>query len=157
MTFVAALPLILALLCGILDLGRTVFLCMELENAATSVCRDIKDKSLTVMDEDLLVARACVASPSLSVSNLGLAAEVAFEDPEEGSYVHRLYDQGGGGFSERLSHTKTRRFEVMLTIRGAYLTPIGGLTVQSLGDTADFEFVARSVGFVDETVEGGGW
>lgn len=157
MTFVATLPLLLAILCGILDLGRTVFLCMELENAATSVCRDIEDEALTAADADLLVARACAASPSLKVSNLVLTAEIAFEDPEESAYVHRLYDRASGEFSERLSHTRTRRFEVMLTIRGAYLTPIGGLSVQSLGDTADFEFVARSVGFVDETVEGGSW
>ncbi len=157
MTLVATLPLVLTLLCGILDLGRTVFLSMELENAAASVCRGIEDEALTAVDEALLVSRACAASPSLEVSRLDLVVEVAFEDPEEGSYAHRLYDREGGGFIERSSHTRTRRFEVTLTLKGAYLTPVGGLVVQSRGNTAGFELVARSFGFVDETVEGGRW
>lgn len=157
MVLVMSLPLVLLLLCAVLDFGRLVFLHMELENAAAHICREVEEGTMTTWEADVLSAVAFEVSPSLEVDGLSLSADLDFAESEERSYVHRFYGGVGDGFVGRLSHTRERPFGVTLSLEGECLTPIGGLMAPAFGGVDGFDLVVRSTGRMDETVKGGVW
>lgn len=157
MVLVMSLPLVLLFLCVALDFGRLVFLHMELENAAANICRDLEEGTMAARETDALHAVAFEVSPALETADLALSVDFEFAESEERSYVHRFYSRADDGFVGRISHTREKPFEVILSLEGECLTPIGDLITPEFGGVDGFELVAMSTGCIDETVEGGVW
>lgn len=158
MSFLLALPLLLTLLFAVVDLGRTVFLGMALEDAAHAACRAVCSPGTNSGTVEAAERAAFAASPALAAEGLQLEASVDVGGREEEAYAHRLYDAGEESFRERPSMVARRSVRVDLKLRGSYLTPVGALLAAAEGrESAQFAFAASARGERDETVEGGAW
>ncbi|WP_232050936.1 TadE/TadG family type IV pilus assembly protein [Arabiibacter massiliensis] len=156
-SFLLALPILLAFLFAVVDLGRSVFLGMALEDAAHAACRAVCSAGSGEAEQTAREA-ALAASPSLAAEGLRLAVAAHVGELEEEPYVHRLYDADEGAFEERPSRTARRTVRVDLELEGSYLTPAGALiaVAEGRGD-GGFAYAASAAGERDETVEGGAW
>ena len=140
MAFVIALPLLLLFLFAVVDLGRSVFLSMALDDAAHAVCE-----------------AAFAAAPALDRDDLHLDVSVRYGEFEDRPYEHRFYNERTDAYDERTSFARSRPVEVSLVLEGAYLTPLGaGLSSGGEG-SGRFAFRAQVRGAADATVEGGAW
>lgn len=157
-TFVVALPLLLLFLFAVVDLGRTVFLSMALNDAAYAACRAVSQHPAGEGLGERAREAALVASPALGGDGLRLEASVRFDAPQDRAYTHRFYNAATGSFDERASKTTSQAVEVTLELAGSYLTPLGTVLSQASG-TADgrFAFQTQVRGFSDATVKGGAW
>lgn len=159
MTFVVALPLLLLFLFAVVDLGRSVFLHMALEDAAHAVCREASGHPAGDVAESRLREAAFAAAPALARDGLRLDVGVRFGEAEDFEYAHRFYDGASGQFVERPSRVRSRPVEVALVLEGGYLTPLGA-ALSSGGEgegSGRFSFRAQVRGVADATVEGGAW
>ena len=135
MAFVIALPLLLLFLFAVVDLGRSVFLSMALDDAAHAVCE------------------AASGHPAGDVADVS----VRYGEFEDRPYEHRFYNERTDAYDERTSFARSRPVEVSLVLEGAYLTPLGaGLSSGGEG-SGRFAFRAQVRGAADATVEGGAW
>lgn len=158
MVFVVALPLLLLFLFAVIDLGRTVFLSMALNDAAHAVCRTVSDRGGGRVAESQIRQAAFEASPALDREDLQLRVVVRYGEYEDRAYAHRFYNEATGLYDERVSHTRTRAVEVSVELEGAYLTPLGEALSSAAGEGAGrFACRARASGVADATVEGGAW
>lgn len=159
MTFVIALPLLLLFLFAVVDLGRSVFLSMALDDAAHAVCREASGHPTGDAAESQLRAAALAAAPALERDGLHLVVSVRYGEVEDRAYAHRFYNEATGAYDERTSYARSRPVEVSLVLEGAYLTPLGA-ALSSGGEGAGagrFAFRAEIRGVADATVEGGVW
>lgn len=155
--FVLALPILLAFLFAVVDVGRAVFLHMALEDAAHAACRAAADRPAEATTAGLHEA-ALTASPALSGDGLRLVVSARFDEARTTTYVHRLPTGKPGEFEEREAHVRFRPIEVEAVLEGRYLTPLGSaLALASGSGDSSFRFVSSSKGVSDETVEGGAW
>lgn len=156
--FVIALPLLLLFLFAVIDLGRTVFLSMALNDAAHAVCRTVSEQAGQSASESQMRQAAFEASPALDRDGLRLRIAVQYGELEDRAYAHRFYDEAAGRYDERVSHTSTRAVEVSVELEGAYLTPLGDALSGAAGEGAGrFVYRAQASGVADATVEGGSW
>lgn len=156
--FVAALPMLLLFLCAVIDLGRTVFLNLELSNAAAAVCRSAEESEDAVPSAAMCTEVACAASPSLGADGLFLEARTTWGEVREHPYSHWLYNSETKGFSERQARTYSRDIAATLVLRGAYLTPVGQAFSAVTGNAdGTFEYQASCLGSVDLTMKEGPW
>lgn len=155
--FVLALPILLAFLFAVVDVGRAVFLHMALEDAAHAACRVAADRPAEATAAGLHKA-AVAASPALSGDGLRLVVSARFGEAQTTTYVHRLPAGEPGVFEEREAHVRFRPIEVEAVLEGRYLTPLGSALAFAGGSgDSSFRFVSISTGVSDETVEGGAW
>ena len=158
MIFVVALPLLLLFLFAVIDLGRTVFLSMALNDAAYAACRTASAHPAGDVAESQLREAASAAAPALGQDGLQLEVSVRYGEFEDCTYTHRLYNEETGVFDERTSLTKSRTVEVSMVLRGGYLTPLGtALSGAEDGGDGRFALRAQARGVADATVEGGAW
>lgn len=156
--FVIALPLLLLFLFAVIDLGRTVFLSMALNDAAHAVCRAASDRGEESISEFQMRQSAFEASPALDRDDLRLRITVHYGEFEDRAYAHRFYDEDAGRYDERASHTRARAVEVSVELEGAYLTPLGDALSDAAGEgSGRFVYRAQASGVADATVEGGAW
>ena len=147
--FVIALPLLLLFLFAVVDLGRSVFLSMALDDAAHAVCEAASGHPAGDVAESQLREAAFAAAPALDRDDLHLDVSVRYE--------HRFYNERTDAYDERTSFARSRPVEVSLVLEGAYLTPLGaGLSSGGEG-SGRFAFRAQVRGAADATVEGGAW
>lgn len=157
-TFVIALPLLLTFLCAVLDLGRTVFLHIAIDDAAHAACRVAASVPVGSASEQAVRAASLAASPALASNDLRLTATVDYGEAESVSYPHHVYDGAAGGFEELPAEARRRRVNVSVRLEGSYLTPFGTLLSAAAGrDDSGFSYRAESTGYVDATVEEGLW
>lgn len=158
-TFVVALPLLLLFLFAVVDLGRSVFLSMALDDAAHAACREASGHPAGDVAESQLREAAFAAAPALDRAGLRLGVSVRYGEMEDRAYAHRFYNDATGAYDERTSYARSRPVEVSLELAGQYLTPLGAaLSGGSEGEGAGrFAFHAQVRGVADETVEGGAW
>lgn len=158
MTFVIALPLLLLFLFAVVDLGRSVFLSMALNDAAHAACRVAREHPDGDVSPSQVRESAFAAAPALEAEGLRLKSSVRYGELEDRAYVHRFYDEATGTFDERASKTSSRTVEVSLELEGGYLTPLGEALARADGaEGGRFVFRARARGVADATVEGGAW
>lgn len=153
--FVVALPLLLVFLFAVVDLGRTVFLHMALDDAAHAACRAACGYSVGEESRAELERSALSASPGLKGEALRLDVSANYGQPEEVPYSHRWYDENAEEFVTRPSVAVRRAVEVECVLRGAYLTPLGAVLSGESAGGSSFVFKARAQGVCDETVGGG--
>lgn len=157
-SFVLALPILLAFFCAAVDLGRAVFLGMALEDAAYAACRAVCSEGAEGATSDALRDAALLEAPALSGDGLTLEVSVQVGEVQRERYAHRLFDAETGSFLERPSQTACRPVRVALRLKGTYLTSVGALAATASGEgEAGFSYEAAAVGTIDETVEGGSW
>lgn len=154
-TFVVALPLLLMFLFAVVDLGRSVFLSMALNDAAHAVCREASGHPSGDVAESQLRAAAFAAAPALDHDDVRLDMSVRFGEYEDRAYAHWFYNDATEAYDERTSYVRSRPVEVALVLEGSYLTPLGA--VLASGDAGRFAFRAQTIGAADATVEGGSW
>ena len=155
--FVIALPLLLLFLFAVVDLGRSVFLSMALDDAAHAVCEAASGHPAGDVAESQLREAAFAAAPALDRDDLHLDVSVRYGEFEDRPYEHRFYNERTDAYDERTSFARSRPVEVALVLEGAYLTPLGaGLSSGGEG-SGRFAFRAQVRGAADATVEGGAW
>ena len=155
--FVIALPLLLLFLFAVVDLGRSVFLSMALDDAAHAVCEAASGHPAGDVAESQLREAAFAAAPALDRDDLHLDVSVRYGEFEDRPYEHRFYNERTDAYDERTSFARSRPVEVSLVLEGAYLTPLGaGLSSGGEG-SGRFAFRAQVRGAADATGEGGAW
>ena len=125
MAFVIALPLLLLFLFAVVDLGRSVFLSMALDDAAHAVCEAASGHPAGDVAESQLREAAFAAAPALDRDDLHLDVSVRYGEFEDRPYEHRFYNERTDAYDERTSFARSRPVEVALVLEGAYLTPLG--------------------------------
>lgn len=156
MSFLLVFPVLLTFLFAVVDLGRTVFLNMALEDAAYAACRAACASTEKASSEAELRAAALSASPALDGEGLGLVAQARQGDLVREEYVLRIFDEESGAFAEYPTQAAYRTVRVELALKGSYLTPVGSLIAAVSGnEDAMFTYVATAVGEVDETLKEG--
>lgn len=152
--FVVALPLLLVFLFAVVDLGRTVFLYMALDDAAHAACRAASGLAAGEASRAELEHAALAASPGLKSDALHLDVSASYGELEEASYAHRWYDESIKGFVELPSIASRRTVEVECVLRGAYLTPLGKVLSLAEGEGSSFVYEVCVQGVCDETIGG---
>ena len=155
-SFLLVLPVLLTFLFAVVDLGRTVFLNMALEDAAFATCRVACASAEQTSSEAELRAAALSASPALGGEGLALTARVQQGDPVAEERVLRIFDEEQGAFAEYPAQTAHRTVRIELVLEGTYLTPVGSLIATASGrEDATFAYVASVAGEADETLREG--
>ncbi|MFQ9179185.1 MAG: TadE family protein [Eggerthella lenta] len=121
MAFVIALPLLLLFLFAVVDLGRSVFLSMALDDAAHAVCEAASGHPAGDVAESQLREAAFAAAPALDRDDLHLDVSVRYGEFEDRPYEHRFYNERTDAYDERTSFARSRPVEVALVLEGAYL------------------------------------
>lgn len=156
MSFLLVLPLLLTFLFAVVDLGRTVFLNMALEDAASAACRMACTSDKESPSEEALRMAALTASPALGDGKLSLKAQVWRGDPKTEEQVLRIFDEEAGVFVEYPAQTARRTVRVELVLEGAYLTPVGSLIAAASGRAdSTFDYRAAAAGEITGTLEEG--
>lgn len=157
-SLVVTLPLLLVFLFAVLDIGRTIFLNMALQEAAYAACRVVADEQDPTVSEKALIYAAKQASPGLNDAGLVLNLELKRGNREVVPFVQHRYQSPTQSFEEYPAQASWVNVEVVLTLEGRYLTPLGILLAGQRGDSkAGFVFEARAQAVVDKTLEGGLW
>lgn len=160
-SFVVALPVLAVFLCGAVDLGRSVFLGMALDDAAHAVCQEAASKSLAewnsgAVAESRLRACALEAAPALGAAGLALDVAATCGDEVEVRAMHRGFDGVEGAFRAQEVALRSREVRVEARVDGTYLTPVGAIIAAAQGAAdAGFSFRASAVASMDTTTEGG--
>ena len=149
-----ALPLLLTFLCATVDLGRTVFLGIALNDAAYAAARAAAAQPDGTISTDELLAAARAGAPAVGGGGLDLAGSVFVGSEEARRVPQRVFDANAGSFEQRPVEARRRPITVQLSLRGRYLTPVGAAVAASRGDAdARFELRASFSSEWDGTVE----
>ena len=100
MAFVIALPLLLLFLFAVVDLGRSVFLSMALDDAAHAVCEAASGHPAGDVAESQLREAAFAAAPALDRDDLHLDVSVRYGEFEDRPYEHRFYNERTDAYDE---------------------------------------------------------
>lgn len=145
--FLLVLPLLLTFLFAVVDLGRTVFLNMALEDAASAACRVACASGEETPSQEALRVEALAASPALGNGELSLKVQVSRGEPVNDAQVLRIFDEEAGTFVEYPAQRAHRSVRVELALEGVYLTPVGSLIAAASGRAdSTFEYRATAAG-----------
>lgn len=148
--FVVSLPILLVFLCGVLDVGRAVFLRVAVDDAAHAACAAVSTApagGATPIAYDA----ALRAAPALGAEGLAMRVVVEYEAEEVVSYDHHVYVDAGESFETRPVRLLRQPVEVAVRLEGRYLTPIGNALAAVAGNVEGrFSYESRSAGAVVE-------
>lgn len=146
-SFVMVLPILVTLLCAIVDFGRLAFVGAELEGATQSACKwACAEVSLTgkVSPTDREIVQVMKeTAPSLGLFGSGCSAKLQCLDVSETTYLQRSFNAESESFDEHIESMPSLQVSVSSTLEGAYLTPLGSLLSQK-GD-GTFSLSAQAV------------
>lgn len=146
---VVCLPLLLALLCGMIDLGQMALGHMSADDAAYAACRMLAADSGSSQQD--LEKAAAAAAPMLSGS-MTVSAETG--PVKTTPYTHRLPSESGS-FEERDSNSAFREVEVTVESSVEPMTAVGALLADAIGAEGGFPVKATRHATSDALVEGG--
>lgn len=145
-SFVMVLPILITLMCAIVDLGRLAFIGTELESATQTVCRRMADQvslSGVALPSSCDITEALSdASPSLSSLGVRCSATCRVSDTPDISYQRHRFDAETGLFIDENASMRAAKIEVSSTLEGDYLTPVG--QILSAGGGATFGLSAQA-------------
>lgn len=148
--FVVSLPILLAFLCGILDIGRAVFLRVSVDDAARAACAAASTAPVGGATP-IAYDAALGAAPALGAEGLAVDVAVEYEAEEVVAYEHRVYVDAGEAFEARPMQLLRRPVQVAVLLEGRYLTPIGDALAAAAGNAEGrFSYESRSAGVVVE-------
>lgn len=143
------LPILLVLLCGMLDLGQIAVGHMSADDAAYAACRMLAaDGESTQQD---LEAAANAAAPMLSGS---MTVEKEVGPVQTRAYVHHL-PSDSGAFGERESNAAFRDVSVTVESSVEPLTAVGAVLAGAIGSDGGFPVKSVRRATADALVEGG--
>lgn len=136
-SFVMVLPILIALACAIVDLGRLVFVGAELDSATQAACKWASgqlsvDGMKSISNQEISQA-VRDASPSLTSAGLRCSATLRCSDAADVVYTRRSYHAESGVFEEQADLASRVEVSVSSTLEGSYLTPLG-LVLSSQGN-----------------------
>lgn len=138
-SFVMVLPILMSLMCAIVDLGRLTIMEAELESATQTACGRMVDQiasSDSAAPNDHEVTRAVVdASPSLSSFGARCSATCRVSDAPSVSYQRHRFDSASGLFVDEDASMNSVEVQVSSTLEGDYLTPVGLVLSRDGGGT----------------------
>lgn len=146
---VVCLPILLALLCGMVDLGQMALGHMSADDAAYAACRMLAADSDSSQQD--LEEAAAAAAPMLSGS-MTVSAETG--PVKTAPYIHRLPSESGS-FEERDSNSAFREIEVTVESSVKPMTAIGAVLADAIGTDGGFPVKATRHATSDALVEGG--
>lgn len=145
-SFVMVLPILITLMCAIVDLGRLAFMGTELESATQTVCRRMADRvslSGAALPSSCDITEALSdASPSPSSLGVRCSATCRVSDTPDISYQRHRFDAETGLFIDENASMRAVKIEVSSTLEGDYLTPVG--QILSAGGGATFGLSAQA-------------
>lgn len=149
-----ALPVLLTFLCATVDMGRTVFLGIALNDAAYAAAHAAAARPDGAISADELLAAARAGAPAVGGTGLDLSGSVFAGSEERKPVPQRVFDPGSGSFGRRPVEARSRPITVRLSLRGRYLTPVGAAVAAARGDAdARFELRASFSSTWDATAE----
>lgn len=146
-SFVMVLPILITLVCAIVDLGRLAFIEAELDNATQMACKwassqlSLENKSNLGSQEVLRAVKE--ASPSLASPGLRCSAELQRSEASSTDYVRHSFNAETGSFEDQADSVASIKVSVSATVEGAYLTPLGSLLSQE--NDGSFSLSAQAV------------
>ncbi len=149
---VFALPLVLLMVAGVLDLSALVKCRLSLDSAATAAVRYCMDIPEAAGDPAAL--RSYLASIDPAYAELGLSVSLGAE--ESRSYTHIVYPGVSEAAVRRESRCTYQPFSVELSYTGSYYTLVGrGISLAAGGD-GSLSARCRESGCIDRT-DGSTW
>lgn len=149
---VFALPLVLLMVAGVLDLSALVKCRLSLDSAATAAVRYCMDIPEAAGDPATL--RSYLASIDPAYAELGLSVNLGAE--ESRSYTHIVYPGVSEAAVRRESRCTYQPFSVELSYTGSYYTLVGrGISLAAGGD-GSLSARCRESGCIDRT-DGSTW
>lgn len=149
---VFALPLVLLMVAGVLDLSALVKCRLSLDSAATAAVRYCMDIPEAAGDPATL--RSYLASIDPAYAELGLSVSLGAE--ESRSYTHIVYPGVSEAAVRRESRCTYQPFSIELSYTGSYYTLVGrGISLAAGGD-GSLSARCRESGCIDRT-DGSTW
>lgn len=124
-----ALPLVFAVLCGVVDCGRLAACYAAVDNAAYAACRTLAEDPFQPAGD--VAAAAAAASPSIASAPPEVEAVRGPERIE--GYVHHL--PSGEGFTDRGSNRVTREVSARVSVDLEPATFVGEALAHGSGGT----------------------
>lgn len=144
-SFVMVLPILMVLMCAIVDLGRLTFMETELESATQTACKRVADQLLSsdsaVPSESDMAKAVLDASPSLSSFGARCSATCQISDTPNIAYQRHRFDSESGSFADEDALMSGAEIRVFSTLESGYLTPVG----QLLSDSGAFSLSSQAV------------
>lgn len=135
-TFVMALPLLMSLLCAVVDIGRAAYLGMEADVAAQAACRDAAGR---IAQGDKAPDKACALSaalgqaPGLAGEGVSCSIEIDCPPVQTKGVERKTFDPQAGRFEEQLVEFAYRQVDVEMRVNARCLTPVGDAVLGAMG------------------------
>lgn len=145
---VLAIPILILLVCAVLDVSTYIKAGITADTAATTAVRYVMDDpSKTESDIKAYLTRV---DPSLSDSNCEVTVQFGGNNTE--MYTHYFYDEEKDNPIPRPNSTVTLRpVAVSVTYTGSFYTPLGRLIGYATGNDGSLVATSTQVGELDLT------
>ena len=161
---VMAVPVLVILICGIVDLSTYIKVCTTVDTAATVATRYIVDDPSLTPDryKDEAKIRKCV-NDSFAEDLGGLDVKVSYNESKlkKETYTHHFYTEETNDDITSMTRTNCQLtyqpFTVTVTYQGEWWTPFGRLIGRAVNEdhSADMVVTSKQAGQVDLTQGGG--
>lgn len=144
---VAAVPLLIVLMCVVVDLGRYAYFHMSLQEAAYAASADLT-QNVSMRDEDAqesALASAYRAAPGLASSGTTLSCTVRAGAWQEKTFSSYRYTSSSSGFKAVETTLLKRDVQVSFTLTGVCVTAVGKWILASSESAGAFELQASAV------------
>lgn len=154
---VASLPLLLLLVCAVVDLGRYVYLHMSLQEAAFAASADLTQSSYAQEGDAQAQAleSAMRAAPGLSNERASLSCSVSCGLWENRAFDSYRYRDSLKAFETVETTLLQREVTVSLKLSSDCLTVVGRAFLSSTGSVHDFELEACATAIQSKLGNGG--
>ena len=131
-----ALPLLMSLLCAVVDIGRAAYLGMEADVAARAACRDAAGR---IAQGDKAPDKACALSaalgqaPGLAGEGVSCSIEIDCLPVQTKGVERKTFDPQAGRFEEQLVEFAYRQVDVEMRVNARCLTPVGDAVLGAMG------------------------
>lgn len=146
-SFVMVLPILITLVCAIVDLGRLAFIEAELDNATQTACKWASSQVSLANKSDLgsqeVLQAVKEASPSLASPGLRCSAKLQRSEASSVAYLRHSFNAETDSFEDQVDSIASSKVSVFATVEGTYLTPLGSLLSQ--GNDGSFSLSAQAV------------
>ena len=149
---VFALPLVLLMVAGVLDLSALVKCRLSLDSAATAAVRYCMDTPQAADDPVMLKRYLASIDPELERAELS----VSLGARESQGYTHLIYPGASESVISRESNCTYQPFSVKLSYAGSFYTLVGRSISLASGGDGSLKAICRESGCLDRT-DGSTW
>ena len=152
---VMAIPLLMILVAGLLDLSAYIGCCLSTDAMATAAVRYCMDNPEHAETPSLVKSYIAQISPAFASQGVDISISVGEAEAEQ--YTHHFYTDSSSPALERPnSNISYKPISVRINYTGSFYTSIGRLISQATGGDGSLEVSAYQAGTLD-TTDGQTW